>query len=42
MECGLTLSLLVLGVLANDHDFAVSLNDLALFADLFNGWFDFH
>ena len=42
MEYDLTLSLLVLGVLANDHDFAVSLNDLALFADLLNGWFDFH
>ena len=28
----LTLSLLMLGVRANDHDFAVSANDLALFA----------
>lgn len=42
MECELTLSLFVLGVLADDHDFAFSLDDLALFADLLNGWFDFH
>ena len=37
-----TLSLLVLGVLADDHDFAFSLDDLALFADRLNGRFHFH
>ena len=29
----LALYLLVLGVLADDHDFAIALDDLALFAD---------
>ena len=38
----LALSLLVLGVIADDHYVAVSLDDLALFADLLNGWFYFH
>ena len=32
----------MLGVLADDHDTAFSLNDLALFADLFNGWLYLH
>ena len=36
------LSLLVLGVLADDHNVTFSLDDLALFADLLNGWFNFH
>ena len=36
------LSLLVLGVLADDHDLAFSLDDLALFADLLYGWFNLH
>ena len=36
------LSLLVLGVLADDHDLAFSLDDLALLADLLNGRFHFH
>ena len=38
----LALSLLVLGILADDHDTTMSLDDLALFADLLNGWFYFH
>lgn len=36
------LSLLVLRVLADNHDFAFSLYDFALFANLFNGWFNLH
>ena len=32
----------MLGVLADHHDFAFSLDDLALFADLLNGWFYLH
>ena len=32
----------MLGVLADDHDLAFSLYDLALFADLFYGWFNLH
>ena len=36
------LSLLVLRVLADDHDLAFSLDDLALFADLLYGRFHFH
>ena len=36
------LSLLVLGVLADDHDFALALNDLALFAHGLDGRSDFH
>ena len=36
------LSLLVLGILADDHYAAVSFDDLALFADLLNGWLNFH
>ena len=36
------LSLLMLGVLADDHNVTFSLDDLALFADLLNGWFNFH
>jgi len=32
----------VLGILADDHDTTMSLDDLALFADLLNGWFYFH
>ena len=38
----LALLLLMLGILADDHDFAFSLDDLALFADLLNGRFHFH
>ena len=38
----LALSLLVLGVLADDHDLAFSLNDLALFADLLYRRLHFH
>ena len=36
------LSLLVLGVLADDHDLAFSLDDLALLADILNGRLHFH
>ena len=36
------LSLLVLGVLADNHDGAFSLDDLALFTDFLNGRSDFH
>ena len=32
----------MLGVLANNHYFAFSFDDLALFADLLNGWFHLH
>ena len=32
----------MLGILADDHDTTMSLDDLALFADLLNGWFYFH
>ena len=32
----------MLGVLADNHYFAFSLNDLALFANLFYGWFNLH
>ena len=32
----------MLGVFADNHYFAFSLNDLALFADLLNGWFNLH
>ena len=32
----------MLGVLADNHYFAFSLDDLALFADLLNGWFHLH
>ena len=38
----LTLALLVLGVLADDHDFAMALDDLALFAHGLDGRSDFH
>ena len=38
----LTLALLVLGVLADDHDFALALDDLALFAHGLHGRSDFH
>ena len=38
----LTLALFVLRVLADDHYAAMSLDDLALFADLLNGWLHFH
>ena len=38
----LTLSLLVLRVLADHHHMAVTLDDLALFADLFYGRLNFH
>ena len=32
----------MLGVLADNHYFAFSFDDLALFADLLNGWFHLH
>ena len=32
----------MLGVFADNHYFAFSLYDLALFADLLNGWFNLH
>ena len=32
----------MLGILADDHDTTMSFDDLALFADLLNGWFYFH
>ena len=32
----------MLGVFADNHYFAFSLDDLALFADLFYGWFNLH
>ena len=38
----LSLSLLVLRILADDHYVAVTLDDLALFADLFYGRLNFH
>ncbi len=38
----LTLTLLVLGVLADDHDFALALDDLALLAHGLHGRSDFH
>jgi hypothetical protein len=38
----LTLTLLMLGVLADDHYTAVSFDDLALFADLLYGRLNFH
>ena len=38
----LALALLMLGVFANDHDAALALDDLALFADGLNGRSHFH
>ena len=38
----LTLALLVLGVFADDHDFTLALDDLALFAHGLHGRSDFH
>ena len=38
----LTLALLVLGVLADDHDFTLALDDLALLAHGLHGRSDFH
>ena len=32
----------MLGVFADNHYFAFSLNDFALFANLFYGWFNLH
>jgi len=32
----------VLGVLTNHHNLAFSLDDLALIADLLDGWFNLH
>jgi hypothetical protein len=32
----------MLRIFADDHYLAFSLNDLALFADLLNGWFNLH
>ena len=39
---GLALLLLVLGVLADNHDFTFSLYDLAFLADLLYGRFNLH
>ncbi len=39
---GSALNLFVLRVLADDHDFSVSLDHLALFADGLDGSSDFH
>ena len=39
---GSPLSLLVLRILADDHDVAVPLDNLALFADFLDGRLDFH
>ena len=39
---GLTLALLVLGVLADNHNAALALDDLALLAHGLNGRSDFH
>lgn len=38
----LTLSLLMFRIFADDHYTAFSFDYLALFADLLNGWFNFH
>ena len=38
----LTLALLVLRILANDHDAALALDNLALIANLFDRRSDFH
>ena len=38
----LTLSLFVLGILANYHYASLALDDFALFANLFNGWLNLH
>ena len=40
--CGSALALFVLRVLANDHNFALALDDLALLAHGLNGRSDFH
>ena len=40
--CKSALTLLMLGILADDHYFTVSLNDLALFANSFDGRLNFH
>ena len=40
--CQSALALLVLGVLADHHDLAVTLDDLALFAHLLHRRSDFH
>lgn len=41
-RAGLTLTLLVLRVLTNDHDLAMSFDNLALFANLLDGRLYFH
>ena len=41
-RAGSTLTLLMLRVLTNDHDLAMSFDDLALFANLFDGRLNFH
>jgi hypothetical protein len=41
-ESGLALSLLVLGIFANNHHVAFSLDDFALFANLLDGRLNFH
>jgi hypothetical protein len=38
----LTLSLFVLGIFANYHYASLALDDFALFANLFYGWFNLH
>ena len=42
VRANLTLSLLVLRVLADHHDVALALDDLALFANLFDRRFNLH
>ena len=42
MPYGLALLLLVLGILANNHHVAFSLDDFALFANLLDGRLNFH
>ena len=41
-SAGSTLTLFVLRVLTNDHDLAMSFDDLALFANFFDGRLNFH
>jgi hypothetical protein len=42
MLSGLALTLLVLGIFANNHYFSLALNDLAFFANRFYGRSYFH
>ncbi len=42
MPAASTLTLLVLGILTDDHGLTMSLDDLALFANSFDGRLNFH